>query len=81
MRRHFSHYLVLLGILIIVIAGFKLFSFDRPFQIALVVASSLAYISWGIVHHWIHSDLYWEVVIEYTAIALLGSALILSLLL
>lgn len=77
MTRHFSHYLVLFGLLAATILGFNLFSWDRAFQTAIIVAMAASYVSWGIVHHFLHDDLYFEVVIEYVAIAVLGSALVL----
>lgn len=79
--RHFPHYVTLFGILGSALIGFLLFSWDRTFQISLVVATMAAYAAWGIVHHWLHDDLYFEVVIEYAGIATLGGILAMSLLL
>lgn len=79
--RRFSHYITLFGIFITAIVGFYLFTWDRTFQIALVIATATAYIAWGIVHHWLHDDFYFEVVLEYGAIALAGSILAIILLL
>lgn len=81
MSRHFPHYLILFGILGIAVLGFALFSWDKNFQNATVIATAAAYIAWGIVHHWLHRDLYPEVVIEYIAIAVLGVVIALTLLL
>lgn len=80
MIRSFPHYVVLVGLLAATIIGFVVFSYDRAFQIALTIALAVSYVSWGIVHHWFHEDLYLEVVIEYVVIAVLGSILIISLL-
>ena len=76
----FPHYITLLGIFGAAIAGFVMFSWDKTFQISLVVALSSAYAAWGIVHHWLHDDLYPEVMVEYASIAILGSVLALTLL-
>lgn len=81
MVRHFPHYVVLLGIFAAAFFGFSVFSWDRAFRIAIVVAISASYVSWGIVHHFLHDDLYPEVVVEYVGIALLGSVLAIGLLL
>lgn len=77
--RHFPHYLVLFGILGIAIFGWVNFSYDRAFQVALVAATTISYVSWGVVHHFLHDELYFEVVVEYIAIALLGGILALSI--
>ena len=81
MVRHFPHYVVLLGIFTVALFGFSVFSWDRAFRIAIVIAISASYVSWGIVHHFLHDDLYPEVVVEYVGIALLGSVLAITLLL
>ena len=81
MVRHFPHYVVLFGIFATAIGGFILFSWDKSLQIGLVVATAFSYVAWGIVHHFLHDDLYPEVVIEYIAVAALGSVLLLSVLL
>jgi hypothetical protein len=73
---HIQHYLPLLGILGAGVAGFIMFSYDNNFQFVIAVAMSLGYVSWGIVHHYLHKDIYLEVVLEYALIALLGLVLI-----
>lgn len=78
--KHLYHYLPLFGILGAGLAGFWLFSYDRNFQVAIVVATAMGYFSWGMVHHHIHKDLHLEVVLEYLAISALGVVLILALL-
>ncbi|KKQ94100.1 hypothetical protein A2865_03135 [Candidatus Woesebacteria bacterium RIFCSPHIGHO2_01_FULL_39_17] len=77
---HLRHYLPLLGILIAAISGFMIFSWDRVFQFVVVVAASLGYFVWGLVHHHIHKDLHPSVVVEYFAIAILGIVIVFSLL-
>lgn len=67
------HYIVLFGLFGVTILGFILFSWDKTFQIALIVALATSYLAWGIVHHWLHDDLYPEIVLEYALIAILGS--------
>lgn len=74
------HYIPLLGIIVASIVGFSIFSYDRLFQMVVVIASSLAYIFWGIVHHFIHKDLHLSVVVEYVTIAALGVSIIFLLL-
>lgn len=74
------HYVPLFGIICASVLGFSLFSYDRFFQMAVVIGSSLAYISWGVVHHYLHKDLYFAVIVEYVTIAALGVAVIFLLL-
>jgi hypothetical protein len=52
--------------------GYINFSYDKAFQIAIVVATAAGYVVWGIVHHYIHKDLHLSVIIEYILIAFLG---------
>lgn len=77
--RDLPHYLSLFGILFAGFAGLILFSYDKGFQMSVAVATAAAYVSWGVVHHHIHRDLYWEVAAEYIAFAILGLVIIFSL--
>lgn len=66
------HYFILLSIMVVGLWGLVWFSTDRGFQLILVWAMAAAYLSWGIVHHWIHGDIHPKVVMEYLLIAVLG---------
>lgn len=70
--KHIQHYLPLFGILVAGYIGFVLFSYDKVFQFFIVLGSSFAYITWGVVHHYIHKDLHLSVLFEYIIIASLG---------
>lgn len=70
--RDIQHYLPLVTIFLAGILGYINFSYDKAFQIAIVVATAAGYVTWGIVHHYIHKDLHLSVVIEYIMIAALG---------
>jgi hypothetical protein len=76
---HLTHYTVLFGILLAGFAGLVLFSYDKNFQIAIALALVLSYVSWGIVHHHLHKDLYLETIVEYAMVALLGFVIIFSI--
>lgn len=76
-----SHYLVLFGILFSGFCGLILFSYDNKFQNAIAFATAASYVSWGIVHHYIHKDLHLEVVLEYFAVAAVGVTILFSLIL
>jgi hypothetical protein len=77
--KHLPHYISLIGILAAGLLGFYVFSYDRLFQIGIAVALALSYISWGIVHHFVHKDICFAVVLEYVAVAILGLVAVLSL--
>jgi len=79
--KHLPHYFVLFGLLLAGILAFVLFSYDRAFQMIVAVSIAVAYVIWGLVHHLIHKDLYFSVVLEYLAIAALGLVMVFSLIL
>lgn len=77
--KHMSHYISLIGIFMAAILAFYFFSYDKFFLVGVSLAFSLAYISWGIIHHLIHKDLDFLVIIEYIAVSVLGLIIVLSL--
>ena len=79
--KHLPHYFVLFGVLFAGILAFILFSYDRTFQTIVAVAVAISYVIWGLVHHSIHRDLYFSVVLEYLAIAAFGMVMVFSLIL
>ena len=79
LARHLPHYLSLIGIFVAGTLGFALFSYDRVFQAIIAISLAVSYVTWGIIHHQIHKDLYLAVVIEYLVVASLGLIIILSL--
>ena len=79
--RHFPHYLSLFGVIFVGLLAFLIFSYDRGFQLAILVSVAAAYVAWGFVHHYIHKDLYLSVIIEYAAVALVGLVIVFSLIL
>ena len=78
--KHLSHYFSLITIFVAGIIGFYVFSYDRSFQLSVLIALALSYISWGIIHHTIHKDICLTIVMEYVAVSVLGLVLILTLL-
>ena len=78
--RDIQHYVPLIGIFLAGLYGFYLFSYDKVFRGVVAIAMAVAYVFWGLVHHHIHKDLYFSVVIEYVAFAVLGLIIIFSLL-
>lgn len=78
---HIQHYLPLIGVLFAGFMGFNLFSYDKLFQEAIIISVGVAYIAWGVVHHYIHGDFHLSIFLEYVAIATLGVVLIITLVL
>ncbi len=79
-KKHVVYYLFLFFLLAIgVFLGFET-KYDRQLQIDAVLLLSLAYATWGILHHMLHHDLTLKIVIEYVLMGLLGVAVTLLLL-
>lgn len=55
-------------------------SSDRTFQIGVIVATTLFYVLWGIMHHLMNHDLHMKIVIEYILIGVFGLSIIFFLL-
>lgn len=79
--KHLPHYLVLIGILLAGFTGLIIFSYDKTFQTGVALAVAASYVSWGLVHHYLHKDLHFEVFVEYLAIAAVGLVILFSLIL
>lgn len=77
--RHLPHYASLIGMFAVAFIGFLTFSYDRDFQIAIIIGAATGYIAWGVVHHSLHKDLSLEVFLEYLIFAVVGLVLVLSL--
>lgn len=78
-KLHLSHSLSLLVILNIGVGAFFYFRFNPAYQAGVIVATSIAYVLWGVVHHLLCEDLHLKVVLEYILIALLANLVVLSL--
>jgi hypothetical protein len=81
LAKHLPHYIVLFGILLAGFTGLVLFSYSKNFQVGIAIATAASYVSWGIVHHYMHKDLHFEVFVEYLAMAILGLTILFSLIL
>lgn len=76
--KHLAHYLSLLGMIGVGLWGLMAFSYDKNLQSAISVSLGLGFVAWGVIHHWIHEDLYPKIVLEYIATAILGVVILLS---
>ncbi len=79
-RIHYLHYFVLFAILG---GGMWAFSFVRPnvtLQLLVGLATALAYVLWGVIHHVIQKDLHPKIVIEYMLIGAIAMVLLVTIL-
>jgi len=77
--KHIPHYTSLVGIFTACIMAFIFFPDDKLFLMGVSLACACAYISWGIIHHLIHKDLYLTTVLEYIVVSILGLTIVISL--
>ncbi len=79
--KHAPHYLSLIAVITLGLVGFMVFKYDRAVQTAAIVATAVSYVIWGVVHHYIHKNLYLIVIIEYVLVAIVGLIIVFSLVL
>lgn len=72
--RHLTHYVVLLTIMFIGLIIVTSLGKDIWRQSIVIAVMSLMFVLWGVIHHTIEKDLYWEVFLEYLLFGLLGTA-------
>ncbi len=75
---HITHYLSLVGLVGLSLAGLIIFQYDKVFQSAISIGVGVGFVVWGVVHHHIHDDLHHKIILEYVATALLGVTILLS---
>ncbi len=78
--KHLKDYLVLLSILAFAVFFFFYFNNNRLAQEGIIIATSAAYVLWGVVHHLLAREFHWRILVEYLAVATLAAVLVLSLL-
>ncbi len=76
---HYLHFGVLIVILILGIGLFFYSQSNRSMQLAIGIATSIAYVAWGMIHHAIQRDLYPKVVIEYVLMGLIAILLLVTI--
>lgn len=67
---HFLHYLILIAFLAVATVLFSFANPNRNYQFIIVVAASLAYIVWGIMHHMLEGRADAGIILEYVLIGL-----------
>ena len=73
------HYLVLAFIFLAALIGLVTLRY-HPLRPLAIIATAVAYLVWGIVHHAILGTLHRKVVLEYLGLAALGAIIIATLL-
>ncbi len=79
--RHPLHYFTLLSLMLVGLWGIFWFSFQPAVQLIIIIAMSVSYVVWGIIHHYEHKDLHPKIVLEYILVAMLAILVFGSLLL
>lgn len=80
MKKISNYYLVLLVILNFGALMFYLLRFNPVYQMWVMVLTSLAYVLWGMIHHFLEEDLHLKVILEYVLIAMLVNLVVMTLL-
>lgn len=77
--KHLVHFLSLFAIIGVSLWGLLMFNYDKNMQTAIVFALGVSFVTWGVVHHYIHDDLHPKIVLEYIATAALGTVVLLTI--
>lgn len=70
-KRHLDHYLVLASILTVGALTMAYFSGGFWINLALLSTTTVFYVMWGILHHYLIGDLHLRVVWEYLLMGIL----------
>ena len=75
-KNHLLHYTILITILVIGFGSVVLFSANKQAQLILAIITSVLYVLWGFIHHYMEDDMSIKVVVEYVLIAVLSILII-----
>lgn len=76
-RKHFGYYLSLIAIVGIGVYFIWTYTYSREAKVRSALIVALFYIFWGILHHALHHDLHWKIVVEYVLMGMLGLSIFL----
>ncbi|MCL5438416.1 MAG: hypothetical protein M1268_00320 [Patescibacteria group bacterium] len=79
-KKHLGYYISLISLLLLGIFAVSQVSYDKRFQMAVIIITTFFYVIWGILHHKLHHNLNTKIVIEYILIGSLGLTIILFIL-
>lgn len=74
------HYIVLLAILTGGVVAFYLVRPNVTYELLVSIATTVAYVLWGIIYHVIEKDLHHKIVIEYVLIGAIAIVLLITVL-
>ncbi len=79
MTEKITNYIVLVIILALGVASFIYVRPDTTLQLIIGIATSLAYVCWGLIHHALNRDLHTKVVVEYVLIGAIAIVLLITI--
>ncbi len=79
MKFHHLHFAILIVILGLGIGLFFYAQANRSLQLIVGIATSVAYVAWGLIHHAMQRDLYPKVVVEYVLMGLIAILLLMTI--
>jgi len=62
------------------VAAFFYVSPNSSLQLAVGIITSIAYVLWGFIHHWLQKDLHKRIVVEYILIGAIAIILLATVL-
>lgn len=80
MKLKHVHFIVLLLILLSGLVTFWGAAGDRSMQMAIGIATSVAYVVWGIIYHSLEGDMHPKVMIEYLLIGTIAVVILATVL-
>jgi uncharacterized membrane protein HdeD (DUF308 family) len=80
-KKHYAQYLILLSGLCLGILGFFALAGLPIYRIMAVIFIGSFYVCWGTIHHILDKDFHIKTFLEYLLMAILGCAILLSLIL
>lgn len=78
-KKHLTHYLFLIAILVVGFGSFFLVNYDKIMQAGVLMLVSVSYFFWGMIHHFLEDDLHPRIVVEYLVISALAFLVLYSL--
>lgn len=71
-KKHLWYYAGLVTVSVLALSLVLLSTFDKTFQLGVIMLLSFFYVAWGLLHHYMHHDLHAKIVLEYVLMGALG---------
>jgi len=78
-QKHLAHYLILLLLLGIHLAGFLAFWPNKTAQQVMAISLGLTYFLWGYIHHLLTHSMHRRVMLEYFFVSIFATAVLILL--